>query len=88
MAYIKEIKKLGQRIEYESVFPPNALDGMEKAIREFDKVQKKEQGAIRIKDMLLFPAELLLLVVQLVQKMVLVGGYLNHLTLLEFLATF
>ena len=24
--YIKEIKKLGQRIEYESVFPPNALD--------------------------------------------------------------
>ena len=39
--YIKEIKKLGQRIEYESVFPPNALDGMEKAIRSFDKIQKK-----------------------------------------------
>ena len=54
--YIKEIKKLGQRIEYESVFPPNALDEMEKAIRNFDKVQKKEQGATRIKDMLLFPA--------------------------------
>jgi len=53
--YIKEIKKLGQRIEYESVFPPNALDEMEKAIRVFDKVQKKEQGATRIKDMLLFP---------------------------------
>jgi len=53
--YIKEIKKLGQRIEYESVFPPNALDEMEKAIRAFDKVQKKEQGATRIKDMLLFP---------------------------------
>jgi taurine transport system permease protein len=53
--YIKEIKKLGQRIEYESVFPPNALDEMEKAIRSFDSVQKKEQGAIRIKDMLLFP---------------------------------
>jgi len=36
MTYIKEIKKLGQRIEYESVFPPKALDGMEKAIRDFD----------------------------------------------------
>jgi len=53
--YIKEIKKLGQRIEYESVFPPNALNGMEKAIRKFDEVQKKEQGATRYKDMLLFP---------------------------------
>ncbi len=54
-AYIKEIKKLGQRIEYESVFPPNALDEMEKAIRSFDKVQKKEQGSTRIKDIILFP---------------------------------
>ena len=53
--YIKEIKKLGQRIEYESVFPPNALDEMEKAIRAFDKVQKKEQGGTRIKDIFLFP---------------------------------
>jgi len=56
MTYVKEIKKLGQRIEYESIFPPNALDEMENAIRAFDRVQKKEQGAIRIKDMLLFPA--------------------------------
>jgi len=56
MKYIKEIKKLGRRIEYESIFPPNALDGMEKSIRDFDGVQKKEQGAIRIKDILLFPA--------------------------------
>jgi len=54
--YIKEIHKLGRRIEYESIFPPNALDGMEKSIRDFDGVQKKEQGAIRIKDILLFPA--------------------------------
>ncbi len=55
MTYIKEIKKLGQRIEYESIFPPNALDKMENAIRSFDKVQKKEQGYTRIKDILLFP---------------------------------
>jgi len=54
--YVKEIKKIGQRIEYESIFPPNALNDMENAIRAFDRVQKKEQGAIRIKDMLLFPA--------------------------------
>ena len=56
LRYIKEIKKLGQRIEYESIFPPNALDEMENAIRAFDRVQKKEQGSIRTIDMLLFPA--------------------------------
>ena len=55
MIFIKEIKKLGQRIEYESIFPPSALDSMENAIRNFDHVQKKEQGSIRIKDMILFP---------------------------------
>ncbi len=54
--YIKEIKKLGQRIEWESVFPPQALDNIEKTIRNFDKVQKKEQGNLRIIDALLFPA--------------------------------
>ncbi len=56
MTLIKEIKKLGQRIEYESVFPPNALDEMEKAIREFDVVQKNEQGNLIYIDMFLFPA--------------------------------
>ncbi len=56
MTYIKEIKKLGQRIEYESVFPPNALDNMEKAIRNFDVVQKNEQGNLIYIDALLFPA--------------------------------
>jgi len=56
MTFIKEIKKLGQRIEYESVFPPNALDGMENAIRNFDVVQKKEQGNLIYIDALLFPA--------------------------------
>jgi len=56
ITYIKEIKKLGQRIEYESVFPPNALDGMEQAIRDFDVIQKKEQGNLIYIDALLFPA--------------------------------
>ena len=53
--YIKEIKKLVRRIDYASIFPPNALDEMEESIRDFDVVQKEEQGAIRIKDVLLFP---------------------------------
>ncbi len=56
MTYIKEIKKLGQRIEYESVFPPKALDEMEKSIRELDVVQKNEQGNLIYIDALLFPA--------------------------------
>ncbi len=56
MTFIKEIKKLGQRIEYESVFPPKALDEMEKSIREFDVVQKNEQGNLIYIDMFLFPA--------------------------------
>ena len=55
ITYLKEIKKLGQRIQYASIFPPNALDELEKSIREFDKVQKREQGGIRIKDILFFP---------------------------------
>ena len=56
MTLIKEIKKLGQRIEYESVFPPNSLDEMERSIREFEVVQKNEQGNLIYIDMLLFPA--------------------------------
>ena len=56
MTFIKEIKKLGQRIEFESVFPHNTLDEMEKSIREFDIVQKKEQGSLVYIDTFLFPA--------------------------------
>jgi len=56
MTFIKEIKKLGQRIEYESVFPPKALNEMEKSIREFDEIQKNEQGNLIYIDALLFPA--------------------------------
>ena len=56
MTLIKEIKKLGQRIEFESVFPPNVLNEMEKLIREFDIVQKKEQRNLIYIDAFLFPA--------------------------------
>ena len=54
--YIKDIKKLVRRIEYASIFPPNTLDGLEKAIRSFDKIQKKEQGNLKTIDIFLFPA--------------------------------
>jgi len=54
--YIKDIKKLVRRIEYASIFPPKALDELEKAIRDFDKVQNNEQGNLRTIDVLLFPA--------------------------------
>jgi len=54
--YIKDIKKLVRRIEYASIFPPNALNELEKAIRAFDKVQNNEQGNLRTIDILLFPA--------------------------------
>ncbi len=54
--YIKDIKKLVRRIEYASIFPPNTLNELEKAIRNFDKVQNNEQGNLRTIDILLFPA--------------------------------
>ncbi len=54
--YIKDIKKLVRRIEYASIFPPKTLDDLEKSIRAFDEVQKKEQGNLRIIDIVLFPA--------------------------------
>ncbi len=54
--YIKDIKKLVRRIEYASIFPPKTLDELERAIRSFDKVQKKEQGNLKTIDIFLFPA--------------------------------
>ena len=54
--YIKDIKKLVRRIEYASIFPPRTLNELEKSIRDFDKVQKNEQGNLRTIDVVLFPA--------------------------------
>ncbi len=54
--YIKDIKKLVRRIEYASIFPPNTLNELEKAIRSFDKIQENEQGNLKTIDILLFPA--------------------------------
>tara|TARA_B100001964_G_scaffold205203_1_gene235476 strand:+ start:290 stop:2167 length:1878 start_codon:yes stop_codon:yes gene_type:complete len=53
--YIREIGKISARVTRSNIFPPNALDNVEKAIIEFDQVQKNEQGSLKIIDALLFP---------------------------------
>ena len=52
---LKEINKLNKRIQFASIFPPSTLIEFEQAVRNFDEVQKKEQGSISTKDALLFP---------------------------------
>ncbi len=51
----EDVLKIARRIEYASIFPPNTLDDMQKSIIEFDEVQKKEQGGLRLIDIFLFP---------------------------------
>ena len=54
--YAKNIVKITRRIEYASIYPPNALDKMQSAIVAFDNLQKTEQGGLQLIDILLFPA--------------------------------
>ena len=54
--YAKNIIKIARRIEFASIYPPNALDKMQAAIVKFDNAQKKEQGGLRLIDIFLFPA--------------------------------
>ncbi len=54
--YAKDIVKIARRIEYASIYPPNALNEMQSEIIEFDNLQKSEQGGLRLVDILLFPA--------------------------------
>ncbi len=55
-AYAKNIVKIARRIEFASIYPPNALDKMQNAIIKFDNAQLKAQGGLRFIDILLFPA--------------------------------
>ena len=55
-SYAKNIVKIARRIEYASIYPPNALDKMQNAIVKFDNAQLKVQGGLRFIDILLFPA--------------------------------
>ena len=52
--YAKNIVKIARRIEFASIYPPNALNEMQEAILEFDDLQNKEQGGLRLIDILLF----------------------------------
>ena len=54
--FAKDIVKIARRIEFASIYPPNALNDMQNAIIEFDNLQKSEQGGLRLIDILLFPA--------------------------------
>ncbi len=55
-SFAKDIVKIARRIEFASIYPPNALNEMQNAIIEFDNLQKSEQGGLRLIDILLFPA--------------------------------
>ena len=54
--YAKDIVKIARRIEFASIYPPNALDKMQNAIVKFDNAQLKIQGGLRFIDIFLFPA--------------------------------
>ena len=54
--YAKNIVKIARRIEFASIYPPNALDQMQAAIIKFDNAQKDAQGGLRFIDIFLFPA--------------------------------
>ena len=55
-SFAKDILKIARRIEYASIFPPNALVNMQASIEKFDDVQNKEQGGLRWVDILFFPS--------------------------------
>ncbi len=54
--YAKNIVKIARRIEFASIYPPNALDKMEDAIVKFDDAKVQTQGGLRLIDIFLFPA--------------------------------
>ena len=54
--FAKDILKIARRIEYASIFPPKTLKALEQSIIEFDQIQKREQGSLRLIDIFLFPS--------------------------------
>ena len=55
-SYAKNINKIARRLEFASIYPPNALNKMQSAIVKFDNAQIKIQGGLRYVDMFFFPA--------------------------------
>ncbi|MDC0415762.1 ABC transporter permease subunit [Candidatus Pelagibacter sp.] len=54
--YAKNIVKIARRIEFASIYPPNALDDLQKAVVNFDNAKNEIQGGLRLVDIFLFPA--------------------------------
>jgi taurine transport system permease protein len=54
--YAKNIVKIARRIEFASIYPPNALDDLQKAVVNFDNTKNDIQGGLRLVDIFLFPA--------------------------------
>ena len=54
--YAKNIVKIARRIEFASIYPPNALDKMQNAIVKFDNAKNEAQGGLRLIYIFLFPA--------------------------------
>ena len=54
--YAKNVVKIARRIEFASIYPPNALDDLQKAVVNFDNAKNEIQGGLRLVDIFLFPA--------------------------------
>ncbi len=54
--YAKNIVKIARRIEFASIYPPNALNKMQVALIKFDNAVIQAQGGLRFIDIFLFPA--------------------------------
>ena len=54
--YAKNIVKSARRIEFASIYPPNALDDLQKAVVNFENTKNEIQGGLRLVDIFLFPA--------------------------------
>ena len=54
--YAKNIVKIARRIEFASIYPPNALDNLQEAVVNFDNAKNEIQGGLRLVDIFLFPA--------------------------------
>ena len=53
--YLRRISKISGRVSRSNIFPSNTLDNVEESVVEFDRVQKKEQGSLKVIDTFLFP---------------------------------
>ncbi len=54
--YIAQISKISDKLVNGNIFPINALGEIEKAIKKFDEIQKRERGSLKMFDTWLFPA--------------------------------